>query len=165
MQVFAAVWQVGPALYPVEDPALLEPLNHTLAARAHETSSVLYAQALHRLNVFSRRVVAFWGDYDLLLTPTLAKEPVPIGWLQEEPDPWQQFGRSAEFTPFTPVVNVTGLPAVSVPFAWSESGLPIGVQLIGRPAAEATLIRVSAQLEEARPWRDRRPALEARAGA
>ncbi|MGZ4340405.1 MAG: amidase family protein, partial [Gaiellaceae bacterium] len=61
------------------------------------------------------------------------------------------------FTPFTPLVNVTGQPALSLPLHWSEDGLPIGVQLIGRPFAEATLLRVAAQLEQARPWADRRP--------
>jgi amidase len=70
-----------------------------------------------------------------------------------------QFSRAAAFTPFTPVVNVTGLPAVSVPLHWTDEGLPIGVQLIGPPAGEAVLLRVCARLEQARPWRDRRPPL------
>ena len=61
------------------------------------------------------------------------------------------------FPPFTPLVNVTGQPALSLPLHWSEDGLAIGVQLIGRPFAEATLLRVAAQLEQARPWADRRP--------
>ena len=55
------------------------------------------------------------------------------------------------------MANITGQPAVSVPLSWSDDGLPIGIQLVGRPADEATLIRVSAQLEQAQPWRDRRP--------
>jgi amidase len=79
---------------------------------------------------------------------------VPVDWHAHEPDPWARFHRNAQFTPFTPIVNVTGQPAVSLPLHWSEAGLPIGVQLIGRPADEATLLRVSAQLEAARPWRD-----------
>jgi amidase len=72
-------------------------------------------------------------------------------------DPEGNFERAWKFTPFTQVANVTGLPAVSIPLFWSEAGLPIGVQLIGGPADEAGLIRVSAQLEQARPWKDRRP--------
>jgi amidase len=71
--------------------------------------------------------------------------------------PWTQFREAIRFTPFTPVVNVTGQPAASLPLHWSDEGLPVGVQLIGRPADEATLLRGSAQLEQARPWRDRRP--------
>ena len=64
---------------------------------------------------------------------------------------------AGQFTPFTQVANITGLPAVSLPLSWSGEGLPIGVQLVGRPADEATLFRVSAQVESAHPWRDRRP--------
>jgi amidase len=81
---------------------------------------------------------------------------VPIGALEDD-DPWVQFANAGRFTPFTQVANITGLPAVSLPLSWNDEGLPIGVQLVGRPAGEAALIRLSAQLEEARPWRDRRP--------
>jgi amidase len=105
----------------------------------------------------ARKVVAFWSDYDLLLTPTLAMPPVPVGWLFEDDDLNMQIARMAMFTPYTAEVNITGQPAASLPTYWSDAGLPIGVQLIGRPADEATLLRVSAQVEEARPWADRRP--------
>jgi amidase len=81
---------------------------------------------------------------------------VAIGALDDE-DPWQQIRNAGRFTPFTQIANITGLPAVSVPLYWSEDGLPIGVQLVGRPADEATLLRVSGQLEQVRPWRQRRP--------
>ena len=94
--------------------------------------------------------MAFWDDVDVVLTPGLAKLPVPLGWVFEPDDPWEQFVRGAEFTPFTPVVNVTGQPAATVPFA-TVDGLPVGVQLIGRPADEATLFRLAAQLEAAYP--------------
>jgi len=67
--------------------------------------------------------------------------------------------RAAGFTPFTPLINVTGQPAASLPLSWHD-GLPVGVQAIGRPADEATLLRLSAQLEEARPWAARRPELD-----
>ena len=96
-------------------------------------------------------------DFDVLLTPTLARPPVPIGWEAEPDDPWEQFDRAAAFTPFTAAFNVSGQPAVSVPLHWSEAGLPIGVQLVGPPLGDALLLRLSSQLEEARPWADRRP--------
>lgn len=151
---FAKLWQVGPALFPVADPTLLEPLNRALAAAAHETSSVVFAQAVAGLQRMARRVVAFWDNVDIVLTPGLAKLPVPIGWVFEPDDPWEQFRRGGEFTPFTPIVNVTGQPAAMIPFGVVD-GLPVGVQLIGAPAGEATLFRLAAQLEEAHPWAER----------
>ena len=131
-------------------------MNRALIESAGKTTAVEYVLATAELRGLARRIVAFFDDYDLLLTPTLAQPPVPIGALDDE-DPWQAFRTAGRFTPFTQVANITGLPAVSVPLSWSDDGLPIGVQLVGLPAGEATLFRVSAQLEQARPWRDRRP--------
>jgi amidase len=156
LRTFAKLWQVGPAMYPIPDPELLEPLNRTLAAAAHETSSVVFAQNVVALQRLARRIVSFWNDVDVVLTPGLAKLPVPIGWVFEPDDPWEQFDRGGEFTPFTPIVNVTGQPAATVPFGVVD-GLPVGVQLIGRPADEATLFRLAAQIEQAHPWADRLP--------
>jgi amidase len=149
---FARLWQLTPALYPVTDPSLLMPINRAQHAQAHATSSVEYAQSVGGLMRHARRVVAFWDDVDVVLTPTLAKLPVPIGWIFEPDDPWQQFERGGQMTPFTPLVNVTGQPAASVPFG-SVDGLPVGVQVIGPPAGEALLFRLAGQLEEAHPWR------------
>jgi amidase len=154
---FVLVWQVGPANAGVDDPSLLEPLNRALAEDAVATPSPALGAAVTRLQLAARRIVGFWTDVDVLLTPTLALPPVPIGWISEgEDDPRAQFARMILFTPFTPAVNVTGQPAVSVPFA-EHDGLPIGVQLVGRWPEEATLIRLAAQIEQARPWADRRP--------
>jgi amidase len=153
--MFMKVWQVIPALYdrPVE---LFEPETRALIEAASKLNAVEYVRSTAGLRDLSRKIVAFLDEYDLLLTPGLAQPPVHIGALEDD-DPWVQFANAGRFTPFTQVANVTGLPAVSLPLAWSDEGLPIGVQLVGRPAGEAVLIRVSAQLEEAGPWRDRRP--------
>jgi amidase len=153
--LFMTVWQVIPALYG-QPPEAFEPMTRALIGAAEKTNAVDYVLATANLREFARRIVAFWDSYDLLLTPTLAQPPVPIGALDDE-DPWQQIRNAGRFTPFTQIANIAGLPAVSVPLFWSEDGLPIGIQLVGRPADEATLFRVSAQLERARPWRDRRP--------
>jgi len=156
LSAFAKLWQVGPALYPADDLSKLEPLNQALAAGAHETSSVAYAQSVVGLQRLARRIVGFWDDVDIVLTPGLAKLPVPIGWVFEPDDPWEQFRRGGAFTPFTPVVNVTGQPAAMVPFGVVD-GLPVGVHLIGPPAGEATLLRLAAQIEHAHPWAERLP--------
>jgi amidase len=152
---FMRVWQVMAALH--DKPAeLFEPETRALIEAASQLNAVEYVRATAALRAASRRIVAFLDDYDLLLTPTLAQPPVRIGELEDD-DPWAQFANAGSFTPFTQVANITGLPAVSLPLSWSGDGLPIGVQLVGRPAGEAALLRVSAQVEDARPWHDLRP--------
>ena len=157
LRAFAVLWQTSPALFPVRDRSLLMPLNRALAESAERASSVALAEATVALQRAARRVVAFWEDVDVVLTPALAKLPVPIGWVFEPDDPWEQFRRGGEFTPFTPLVNVTGQPAACVPFAVLD-GLPVGIQLIGPPLGEALLLRLTGQLELAHPWADRLPA-------
>ena len=156
---FIRIWQVGPATHGVDDLSQLEPINRMLAESARTTPSPQLAASIMQLQQIARRVVAFWNDVDVVVTPTLALPPVPVGWTWEgtDGDPHRAFASQTLFTPFTPLVNVTGQPAMSLPLYWSDAGLPIGVQFIGRPFAEATLIRLAAQLERARPWIDRRP--------
>jgi amidase len=156
---FGFLWRMGPALAGVPLEAL-EPLNRALAEAAAATPALDYLRAVLSLQRTGRQVAAFWEDVNVVLTPTLAKLPVPIGWVPGPADPWEQYRRAAEFTPFTAVANLTGQPAASVPFATAE-GLPVGVQLVGRIGGEATLIRLAAQLEEARPWVERRPPVAA----
>ena len=156
---FIRIWQVGPATAGVEDLSLLEPINRMLAEDARATPSTQYVAAVMELQQLARRVLAFWQEVDVVVTPTLALEPVPIGWTwaDADGDPYRAFASQVLFTPFTALVNVTGQPAMSVPLQWSDEGLPIGVHVIGRPFEEATLVRLAAQLEEARPWAARRP--------
>jgi amidase len=156
---FLTIWQVGPALHPVEDPAMLTALNRELAVSARECSAVDYVRAVNRLQTLARGIVSFWDQVDVVVTPTLAMPPVPIGWQDAVDGAVEQLYRNTAFTPFTAIANVTGLPAVSVPLHWSDDGLPVGVQAIGPPLGEATLFRLSAQLEQAAPWIDRRPLL------
>jgi amidase len=115
------------------------------------------------LRRLSRVVLEFWTGHDVLLTPTLAKPPIEIGALRpaEGEPPIQMLLNSGAWVPFTPVFNVTGQPAISLPLHQSPSGLPIGVQFVGAPAAEEMLISLAAQLEQARPWAGRRPPVSA----
>ena len=156
-RLFAVVWQTIPTLYPVEDGALLEPMNAAFAESARATSSEQYVKAYVALQQEARGFAEFCARFDVVLTPTLALPPVPIGWVREPSDPWEQYRRAGEFTPFTPSVNVAGLPAASVPLAWTDDGLPLGIHLIGRAGGEAVLLRLASQLEQARPWLDRLP--------
>ncbi len=158
---FEVVWSVSAAGVPV-DPAReaeLAPLTHWLRERGRETSATAFTAALSALQLASRRAVGATASYDVVLTPTLAQPPAPLGWFTEAGDPRAEFDRMIAWTPFTAVYNTTGQPAVSLPLHTSPDGLPIGVMLVGRPADEATLVRLSAQLEQAQPWRERHPAL------
>ena len=95
MEDFLPVWQAIPALYPIGDPTELSALNQWYLERALATTSPVYAGAIGRLQLRARRIAAFWADYDLLLTPTLAMPPVPVGWDTEPEDPREQFDRAA----------------------------------------------------------------------
>ena len=154
--LFLTVWQVGPALHPV-DETMMTSLNRGLVESARATSSAEYGRAVAQLQALARRIVSAWADVDILVTPTLALPPVPIGWQEAVQGPIEQLLRNTEFTPFTAVANLTGQPAMSLPLHWSDDGLPIGVQAIGPPAGDALLLRLGAQIEAVRPWADRRP--------
>jgi len=101
------------------------------------------------------QVAPFFDHWDLLLTPVIASQPTRIGEIQSNPE---KAFRLLEAVQFTGQFSQTGQPAIAVPHSLDVDGLPVGVQLVGRPADEATLIRVAAQLEQANPWIARRPA-------
>ncbi len=155
---FLAIWQVGPALHPV-DPALMTSLNRELVEAARATSAADYARAAASLQMLARRIVGFWSTADVVLTPTLALPPVPIGWQEEVEGAFAQLRRNVEFTPFTSVANLTGLPAMSLPLSWNDAGVPVGVHAIGPPAGEDVLLALAAQVEATQPWAQRRPDL------
>jgi amidase len=156
----------------------LEKETAVLARMGHAVPAVEFALASRRLRLLGRQVAPLFARCDVFLTPTLAKPPVPIGALAPQGAEAallevarrlpiggllhklgalnQMAARAWAFVPFTAPWNVTGQPACNVPLHWA-GGLPIGVQLVGRFGDEATLLRLAAQLEEARPWRDRRP--------
>jgi amidase len=118
-----------------------------------------YVRALRVCNDFTRKAAAFFESYDVLLDSTLGSPAVRIGELRGALTDIPAYAeRLAKFMPNTKVANITGRPAMSVPLAWSAAGLPIGVQFMGNVGDEATLLRLAAQLEQARPWAQRRPA-------
>jgi amidase len=114
-------------------------------------------EALFALRLFSRSYVRAVDRFDVLLAPVCTMTPRPLGWFTEDGEGAPDFERQKRYAAFTALYNVTGQPAVSLPLGWSDDGLPIGSMLVGRPADEATLIALSAQLEEARPWAHRHP--------
>jgi amidase len=138
----------------------MEPMSWAIFSLVQKLNAVEGFGATVRLEAFTRQLVQFLEPYDVLLTPALAERPLPLGTLDPSvPKPMETFTRSGLFTPFTPVFNASGQPGISVPLLHGEDGLPLAVQLVGRPAREDTLIALAAQLEEARPWAGRRPEL------
>ena len=134
----------------------LEPATHAAVARGRATTGIEYASQFPLINREVRRIGQFFESVDMLLTPTLAAPPPLIGSISTQTDDLDQFLiDSFGLAPFTPTFNATGQPAVSLPLHWSEEGLPIGVQMVGRFGADADLLRVAAQLEQAAPWFDR----------
>ena len=139
-----------------------EPLTWALIEMGRGVDASSYLNAVTGLQSVTRDVAMQMDSYDLWLTPTLAEPPLPLGTFESPPDnPLYGIIRAASFVPFTPVCNITGLPAASMPLYWNSDGLPIGVQFIAKFGDEATLFRLAAQLEEARPWEGKRPPVSA----
>ena len=143
----------------------MEPMSWAIFSMIQHLNAVQGMGATVQLQAFARRLVAFLEPYDALLTPALAERPLPLGTLDTAaPEPMSTFTRSGLFTPFTPVFNASGQPGISLPLFEGEDGLPLGVQLVGRPAGEAALLALAAQLEAASPWAQRRPPVAVGAG-
>ena len=139
-----------------------EPTTWLLYEMGRQHSASDYLGAIEAVQSMARDIGRFLVSYDVWLTPTLSEPPVPLGTFDYTPEnPWQGQIREGNFTPFTLICNLTGQPAMSVPLFWNAEGLPVGTQFIGRFGDEATLFRLAAQLEAARPWAGRRPPVSA----
>jgi amidase len=137
----------------------VEPLTWALAQQGWQNSAAQFVSALGYAQIMARAVMAWWQDYDLLLTPTMGMPPAEIGTIGNgrEDEPLAPILRAVPYAAFTAGFNATGQPAISLPLHWSEDGLPIGVQLVADMGREDLLLRVASQLEEAQPWAERRP--------
>jgi amidase len=154
-----ALEQRGRALGRAPGPDDVERITWQMAEKGRQHTASEYAAAVQSLHGVGRTLAPFFARHDVLITPTLAQPPVALGHLDMMLDDLDTFtDRIAAFMPFTPIFNITGQPAASLPLHWSAQGLPIGVQFAARYGDEATLFRLAAQLEAAAPWRDRRPA-------
>jgi len=143
------------------EPDELEPLTWALAERGRAASATELLATVEAVHGFGRRLATWWeGGFDLLITPTQAAPPPPIGFIRStKDDPLLAFMRSAPYGACTLPFNMSGQPAISLPLHWTPEGLPIGVQLVGPFAGEDLLLGVAAQLEAAAPWAARRPPL------
>jgi Asp-tRNA(Asn)/Glu-tRNA(Gln) amidotransferase A subunit family amidase len=138
----------------------VEPGTWLVGAGGAAKDAPSYVRALKTIHATGRKLARFLERYDVVLTPTMATPPVALGRLSlSNPNPAESLGALFQTVGFTQLANATGNPAMSVPLFWDADGLPIGTQFMGRMNDEATLLRLAAQLEEARPWFGRRPAV------
>ncbi|WP_068110039.1 amidase [Nocardioides dokdonensis] len=157
--VFETCWAVLTAMStaPEGREHLLRPLTRWLSERGRAASGPDLGLAIGAMRRHAAEAVRALAAYDAVLTPTLATVPLPVGALRDDADPAADFEAQKRFTPWTSAWNVTGMPAVSLPLHWSADGLPVGVMLAGRPAGDADLLALAAQVEQAAPWHHRRP--------
>ena len=155
-----ASWAARTGREPAE--ADFEPLTWAMRELGLQRTAADYLLAIGHLQTVARRVAAWFQGFDVWLTPVLAEPPLPLGSFDAPPgQPLLPFVRAGAWVPFTPLANFTGQPAMSVPLSWTDDGLPVGSHFVGRFGDEATLFRLAAQLEEARPWAARRKPLSA----
>ena len=143
-------------------PGELETVVADTARLAEGIDGAGYMAAVHTAHRIGRQMAAFHEDWDVLLTPGLGTLPPKLGWLDMMMDDLEEYWRRVfGFSPFTVWFNLTGQPAMMIPLGVTESGFPVAVQAVARYGDEATLFRLASQLEAARPWIGRRPALAA----
>jgi amidase len=141
-------------------PGEVEPVTLGTAAKGERLSAGDYVRATQTAHRLGRQMAAFHAQWDVLLTPGLATLPVKLGWIDMMLDDVDEYWRRVfAFSPFTVAFNLTGQPAIMLPVGVSAQGLPIAVQCVARYGDEATLFRLAAQLEAARPWIGRTPPL------
>jgi amidase len=162
---FRVAWESSAArlpLVPGIDLTRATPLVAWLVARGRALTGTQVLDAMTTLETFSAALIGAFGRFDAVLTPTLALTPRPLGWYGDDPE--EDFRRQCAYSPWTSMANVAGLPAITLPVGVTEdghpdgAGLPMGVQLIGRPGGERVLLAVAAQLERRLRWQRRHPA-------
>jgi amidase len=156
-ELMLTIVAAGVASLPLPPGADLDPLNALSIAAGQQLSAADYVRAVGAIREQSRRVVAFWDDHDVLVTPTLTKPAPRIGTLGATLETAHE--EYLDWLSFTYPYNCTGQPAISLPLGMSNGGLPVGVQLVGAPRGERTILALAAELEKALPWKDRRPSL------
>ena len=157
VRAFRAIWQGGASAMPLDDATLerVEPLTRWIIEEGRKLPAQAVVGALRTLSQFERQIIADYDGFDVVLTPTLAMSPRPIGWYDNE-DGNLNFIQQCQYTPYTSYLNVSGLPAITLPVA--ADPLPRGVQAIGRPGTEATLLRFGRELEREIGWAERHAA-------
>lgn len=159
VSVFEVVWSALAASLPLpaEADPMLRPLTRWLRERGAAVSAAGLLQALGEMRTAAAGALRRLHAYDLLLSPTLAGPPVPVGSLRDDADPAADFAAQKAWNPFSAAYNVTGQPAATLPLAMTAGRLPVGVTLAARQGEEWRLVEMAAAVERAAPWADRHP--------
>ena len=155
LKPFQVVWQSGTAAsdIPVE---ILQPMNQWLFQQNY--SATEYLNAVFQMQIAARQIISFFDTVDVLVLPVYMHSPIRVGeWSDLSPE--ATFEKIVNWVVPCPPANATGQPAIALPVDFDAHGVPIGVQLLGKPAAETTLIALAAQLESANLWLENRPNL------
>jgi Asp-tRNA(Asn)/Glu-tRNA(Gln) amidotransferase A subunit family amidase len=158
LEVATTIIAAGLSSLPVNDVTLMDTVVRASYERGKEIKAAEYITAVAQMHNISREIVQALHKYDALLTPTLTRPAVALGTLPSNPE--RGLEEIFAWLPFTFPFNATGQPAFSVPNGFTKAGLPIGLQIVGRPADELGIIALAAQWEDARPWKDKRPPVE-----
>ncbi|MEO0684231.1 MAG: amidase family protein, partial [Cyanobacteria bacterium J06649_11] len=153
IEPFQIVWQanVAASQVPVE---ILQPLNRWLLARNVDAGE--YLRAVYQMQMVARKIVTFFDSIDVLVMPVYLHSPIRVGeWSGLSPE--ETFENIIRWIAPNPAANATGQPSISLPVGFDEKGLPIAVQLMGKPTAENTIISLAAQLEAANPMYEKCP--------
>jgi Asp-tRNA(Asn)/Glu-tRNA(Gln) amidotransferase A subunit family amidase len=138
----------------------IERLTWSIYQEARKHTGVAYAAAMQTVHAYGRTLSSVFADYDVILLSTNAKPPLPLGWMDTNAEDLTHYGeRLYSFMPNTQPFNVNGSPAMSMPLAWSDDGLPVGIQFAAAPGREDILFRLAGQIEQAQPWANKRPPL------
>jgi len=138
----------------------VEKLTWAVYQEARKQTGVTYANAMQTIHAYGRSLTAMFGKYDILLTSTNSKPPYPLGWMDTNAEDLAPYGeRIYTFSSNTQPFNVNGSPAMSMPLAWTDDAMPIGMQFAAAPGREDLLFRLASQIEQAAPWADKRPPL------
>ncbi|WP_433223883.1 amidase [Microtetraspora malaysiensis] len=160
---FVKLWFTFACMHPVAEgvESRLRPLTAWLRERGFATAAPDFLKAQSALQLATRFALLVTDEYDAVLTPTVTRPPVPVGWFEDVDTPEETFERMKRFAPFAATYNISGQPAVNLPLHWSPEGLPVGVMLAGRFGDEGTLISLSAQIEASVGgfWGERRPSV------
>jgi amidase len=156
IEPFQIIWQSGVAASGIP-PEALQPLNRWLLSKKYTASD--YVIAVSQMQIFTRQILSYYADFDVLVLPVYLHRPIQVGeWSHLSPE--DTFQNIIQWIAPCPLINATGQPAIALPVGFDHQGLPMSVQLVGKPADEATIIQLAAQLEAVNPWIGKRPNLD-----